>query len=88
LREIAILERIVGDSNKHVARFFDIAEATVKAHVKAIFRNSTLIYCCDPVIGDAGRGVFVERGLPELFRDRPCAGKEQLSCSDLTGLRA
>jgi two-component system nitrate/nitrite response regulator NarL len=39
-REIAILERIVrGDSNKHVARFFDIAEATVKAHVKAIFRK-------------------------------------------------
>jgi two-component system nitrate/nitrite response regulator NarL len=37
-REIAILERIVrGDSNKHVARFFDIAEPTVKAHVKAIF---------------------------------------------------
>ncbi len=39
-REIAILERIVGgDSNKHVARFFDITEATVKAHVKAIFRK-------------------------------------------------
>jgi two-component system, NarL family, nitrate/nitrite response regulator NarL len=39
-REIAILERIVrGDSNKHVARFFEIAEATVKAHVKAIFRK-------------------------------------------------
>jgi two-component system nitrate/nitrite response regulator NarL len=39
-REIAILERIVrGDSNKHVARFFNIAEPTVKAHVKAIFRK-------------------------------------------------
>lgn len=39
-REIAILERIVlGDSNKHVARFFKIAEPTVKAHVKAIFRK-------------------------------------------------
>jgi two-component system nitrate/nitrite response regulator NarL len=39
-REIAILERIVrGDSNKNVARFFDIAEPTVKAHVKAIFRK-------------------------------------------------
>src|SRR5260370_3962236 len=35
-------------------------------------RNSTLIYCCDPVIGDAERCVFVERGLPELFRDRLC----------------
>jgi two-component system, NarL family, nitrate/nitrite response regulator NarL len=39
-REIAILERIVrGDSNKRVARFFNIAEPTVKAHVKAIFRK-------------------------------------------------
>lgn len=39
-REIAILERIVrGDSNKHAARFFGIAEATVKAHVKTIFRK-------------------------------------------------
>jgi two-component system, NarL family, nitrate/nitrite response regulator NarL len=39
-REIAILERIVqGDSNKEVARFFGIAEPTVKAHVKAIFRK-------------------------------------------------
>jgi len=39
-REISILERIVrGDSNKHVARFFKIAEPTVKAHVKAIFRK-------------------------------------------------
>jgi two-component system nitrate/nitrite response regulator NarL len=39
-REIAILERIVrGDSNKHVARHFKIAEPTVKAHVKAIFRK-------------------------------------------------
>lgn len=39
-REIAILERIVrGDSNKLVARFFSIAEPTVKAHVKAILRK-------------------------------------------------
>lgn len=39
-REIAILERIVrGDSNKHVARFFNIAEPTVKTHVKAILRK-------------------------------------------------
>ena len=39
-REIAILERIVrGDSNKQAARFFRIAEPTVKAHVKAILRK-------------------------------------------------
>ncbi len=39
-REVAILERIVrGDSNKQAARFFRIAEPTVKAHVKAILRK-------------------------------------------------
>jgi two-component system nitrate/nitrite response regulator NarL len=39
-REVAILQRIVhGDTNKHVARFFNIAEPTVKAHVKAILRK-------------------------------------------------
>lgn len=40
LREIEILNRIVeGDSNKLIARRFEIAEATVKAHVKAILRK-------------------------------------------------
>lgn len=39
-REVAILQRIVhGDTNKHVARYFNIAEPTVKAHVKAILRK-------------------------------------------------
>src|SRR6476646_3961949 len=26
-------------------------------------------YCCDPVIGDVGRDVFVRRGIPEFMRD-------------------
>lgn len=39
-REVEILQRIVhGDTNKHVARYFNIAEPTVKAHVKAILRK-------------------------------------------------
>lgn len=29
----------------------------------------SLIYCCDPVIGDVGRGVFVRAGIGEYFRD-------------------
>jgi pyridoxine kinase len=39
---------------------------------RAMKRNPRLVYCCDPVIGDADRGVFVEPGLPELFRDTLC----------------
>jgi DNA-binding NarL/FixJ family response regulator len=39
-REIAILQCIMhGDSNKLIARHFEIAESTVKAHVKAILRK-------------------------------------------------
>tara|TARA_R110000868_G_scaffold410505_4_gene698809 strand:+ start:41046 stop:41906 length:861 start_codon:yes stop_codon:yes gene_type:complete len=30
--------------------------------------NPNAIYCCDPVIGDVGRGTFVRVGLPEFFR--------------------
>lgn len=31
--------------------------------------NPDVIYCCDPVIGDIGRGVFVKEGVGEFFRD-------------------
>jgi pyridoxine kinase len=34
--------------------------------VKAANRQSA--YCCDPVIGDVGRGVFVRPGIPEFMR--------------------
>jgi pyridoxine kinase len=32
--------------------------------------NAKAVWCCDPVIGDVGRGVFVRPGIPEFFRDR------------------
>jgi pyridoxine kinase len=38
------------------------------ASVKAV--NPEAIYCCDPVMGDVGRGMFVHPGIPELMRDR------------------
>ena len=34
--------------------------------------NPKLAYCCDPVIGDRDRGLFVPAGLPPLVRDRLC----------------
>lgn len=37
------------------------------ASVKAL--NPSAVYCCDPVIGDVGRGVFVRPGIPEFIRD-------------------
>ncbi len=38
------------------------------AQVKAL--NPAAVYCCDPVIGDVGRGIFVRPGIPEFIRDR------------------
>jgi pyridoxine kinase len=32
--------------------------------------NPKARYCCDPVIGDVGRGIFVRPGIPEFFRQR------------------
>ncbi|BAI71533.1 pyridoxine kinase [Azospirillum sp. B510] len=37
------------------------------ARVKAA--NPKAVYCCDPVMGDVGRGFFVRPGLPEFIRD-------------------
>ena len=31
--------------------------------------NPRATYCCDPVMGDVGRGFFVREGIPEYFRD-------------------
>lgn len=33
-------------------------------------RNPEAVYCCDPVIGDVGRGVYVRPGIPEFMRDQ------------------
>jgi pyridoxine kinase len=40
--------------------------AAVKAVRKA---NPEAFFCCDPVIGDAGPGLYVRAGLPEFMRD-------------------
>lgn len=37
------------------------------ARVKEL--NPDALYCCDPVMGDVGRGMFVRPGIPEFMRD-------------------
>lgn len=48
----------------------EIGEAILAAAARAKAANGAAMYCCDPVIGDVGRGVFVRPGIPEFMRDR------------------
>jgi pyridoxine kinase len=48
----------------------EIGEAVLDAAAMAKAANPQALWCCDPVIGDVGPGVFVRGGVPEFFRDR------------------
>jgi pyridoxine kinase len=48
----------------------DIGAAILDAVATVKQANPSAKYCCDPVIGDAGRGVFVREGIPEFMRDK------------------
>jgi pyridoxine kinase len=47
----------------------EIADVVTAFVTRAKKTNPKLIYCCDPVIGDSGPGLFVRVGLPPIFRD-------------------
>jgi pyridoxine kinase len=47
----------------------DIGHAVVQTVQRVRQANPAAVYCCDPVIGDVGRGVFVRPGIPEFMRD-------------------
>ena len=47
-----------------------IGEAILEAATKVRAANPRAQYCCDPVIGDVGRGIFVRPGIPEFMRER------------------
>jgi pyridoxine kinase len=48
----------------------DIGGAILDALATVRRANPAAKYCCDPVIGDVGRGVFVREGIPEFMRDK------------------
>jgi pyridoxine kinase len=48
----------------------ETGEAILRAITRVKAANRHALYCCDPVIGDAGRGVFVRDGIPELIASR------------------
>ena len=48
----------------------DVGAAVLDAVATVKRANPSACYACDPVIGDAGRGIFVARGIPEFMKER------------------
>jgi pyridoxine kinase len=49
-----------------------VADFVARAKTRNKARNPKLTYCCDPVLGDRDRGLFVPADIPPLVRDRLC----------------
>ncbi len=48
----------------------EVGEVVLDAVARVKAANPAAVYCCDPVMGDVGRGFFVRPGIPEFMRDR------------------
>ena len=51
----------------------ETGEAILRAVKRMKKENPAALYCCDPVIGDAGPGVFVKQGVPEFLANSALA---------------
>ena len=63
---------VLGDCDAVLSGYLgsaDVGHAVVGAVARVRAANLRAVYCCDPVIGDVGRGVFVRPGILELLRD-------------------
>jgi pyridoxine kinase len=48
----------------------DIGAAILDAVATVKHANPSAKYCCDPVIGDVGRGIFVREGVPAFMKEK------------------
>ena len=48
----------------------DVGAVVLDAVARVKAASPEAVYCCDPVMGDVGRGMFVRPGIPEFMRDR------------------
>ena len=48
----------------------DIGAAILDAVATVRRGNPAARYCCDPVIGDVGRGIFVREGIPQFMKEK------------------
>jgi pyridoxine kinase len=60
-RTRAVLSGYLGDAN--------LGEAVLRTVARVRGERPDMVYACDPVMGDEGRGFFVKAGIPEFFRD-------------------
>jgi pyridoxine kinase len=56
-----------------------LGETVLSAVAQVKAANPKALYCCDPVIGDDDRGVFVRPGIAEFFRERALAASDILT---------
>jgi pyridoxine kinase len=58
----AVLSGYIGDA--------EIGKAVIEAvnRVRKVLPKA--LYCCDPVIGDVGRGIYVKPGIADIFREK------------------
>jgi pyridoxine kinase len=79
----AVLSGYLGDAG--------IGDAVLDAVRRARAANPAALYCCDPVIGDDGAGIYVRAGIPALLRDQALpladiATPNSFELAHLTGL--
>jgi pyridoxine kinase len=79
----AVLSGYMGDAG--------VGRAIIKAVEKVRALSPRALYCCDPVMGDVGRGFYVKPGIPEIFKNEvlPAADivtPNQFELEALTGL--
>ena len=67
----AVLSGYMGDA--------DTCDAILGAVGRVRAANGAALYCCDPVIGDTGPGVYVRAGLPELIAERAVPAADLLT---------
>ncbi|MFA6505474.1 MAG: pyridoxal kinase PdxY [Treponemataceae bacterium] len=80
---VAVLSGYLGDAK--------IGEAVMDALTRVRSHNPTALYCCDPVMGDAGRGFFVRQGIPLMIKEQllplaDIATPNQFELEALTGI--
>jgi pyridoxine kinase len=57
----AVLSGYLGDAS--------VGMAVIDAVKKVKSKNTNTLYCCDPVMGDSGRGFYVKPDIPGIFKN-------------------